>query len=78
MYVQSTLYLHQCLLKKEKSSEIRKLKQALCGTHLEVPTLLGEPLHLCTKGEVTRLDLMHRLTMPGNYYEAFLKILSLR
>jgi len=60
MYKVHCTYI-QCLLKKEKSSEIRKLKQALCGTHLEVPTLLGEPLHLCTKGEVTRLDLMHRL-----------------
>jgi len=38
------------------------LKQAQCGTHLEVPTLLGEPLNLCTKGEVISMDSTHRIS----------------
>ncbi|XP_037720556.1 dnaJ protein homolog 1-like [Drosophila subpulchrella] len=28
------------------------LKQALCGAHLHVPSLLGKPLLICTQGEV--------------------------
>ncbi|XP_016951610.1 dnaJ protein homolog 1 [Drosophila biarmipes] len=45
------------------------LKQALSGAHLQVPTLLGEPLLLCTKGEVITPESTRRFPDQGLPHE---------
>jgi len=46
-------------------TDLISLKQALCDTLLEVPTLLGELMDLSTQSEVISADSMHRFPGQG-------------
>jgi len=46
-------------------TDLISLKQALCDTLLEVPTLLGELMHLSTQSEVISADSTHRFPGQG-------------